>query len=99
MKVRLLAPIHHQGRLHEAGEIIDVPDDWKIPKRARRKSPDKIDYTTDPAIDAQHLPGEFEDVPLAEEVKPEMPSFADDQRPIEPGEEHGKSPSGMADAC
>jgi hypothetical protein len=85
MKVRLHEAIHYQGRVHERGEIIEVPDDWKIPLRAQRKSHDRIDYSTDPPIDANHTVGEFEDVPLAEAVddegKPLKAAAAEQEKP------------------
>ena len=68
-RYRLLADIHHNGQIVEAGSVIEVPDDWKPPMRAVRKSHDTIDYTSDPPIDAQHIPGHIVDEPLAVEVK------------------------------
>jgi hypothetical protein len=64
MRIRLHEPTIINGHRHARGDIVEIPDGSKGPHRAMRKSADKIDYSTDPPIDANHVTGEFEDVPL-----------------------------------
>jgi len=56
------------GRMHEPGEIVILPDGTRGPHRPVRLTPDQIDYSIDPAIDANRIPGKMEDVPLYDEV-------------------------------
>lgn len=68
-KVRLLEAYFHNGHLHKAGETVDLADGEKGPHRAVRKSADRVDYGTSPPIDANRILGEFEDIPLYQEVR------------------------------
>jgi hypothetical protein len=68
-RIRLLSPAFIGNHLYEREEIVGLPDGVKGPHRTVAKSHDRISYGTDPAIDANRLLGEVEDVPLYEEVK------------------------------
>jgi hypothetical protein len=56
------------GRMHMAGETVRLPDGVLGPHRAVRKSADRIDYSIDPAIDANRIPGEMVDEPMYEVI-------------------------------
>ena len=64
MRIRLKERMFFMGRMHQPGEIIDLPDGMKGPHKSERVSHDRIDYNIDPAIDANRMPGELKDVPL-----------------------------------
>lgn len=64
MRIRLKERCFFLGSLYEAGQEIILPEGMKGPMRSVRKSADIVDVTTDPPIDANHKPGQFEDVPL-----------------------------------
>jgi len=68
MRVRLKEACFIDNHRYVRDEIITVPDDWKGPYRSMRKSHDKIDYGTNPPIDANRQVGELIDVPLHEIV-------------------------------
>jgi hypothetical protein len=68
MRIRLRAPCQIAGHVHAAGEIVILPDGVRGPHTTARKSHDRIDYSIDPAIDANRMLGEMEDVPLYDEV-------------------------------
>jgi hypothetical protein len=76
MRIRLKERCHFLGRIYEPGEEVILPDGTKGPHRPRRKSQDKIDYSTNPPIDANRIIGEFEDVPLYDVVEEEPPKEA-----------------------
>ncbi len=69
MKIRLTEPCFFNNHMHQAGEVIDLPDGMRGPHRAERRSHDRIDYQDDPPIDANRMLGRIEDVPLFESVK------------------------------
>lgn len=71
MRIRLKTKMLFQGRIHNAGELVELPDGVKGPHQARQVTHDKIDYGTNPPIDANRILGKIEDVPLYEEVKEE----------------------------
>jgi hypothetical protein len=56
------------GRRYMAGETVRLPEGMMGPHRAVRKSQDRIDYSIDPAIDANRIPGEMVDEPLYEVI-------------------------------
>lgn len=66
MRIRLTERCHMMGRIHVAGEIVELPDGTKGPHKTVRTSVDRIDYGTTQAVDANRLLGEMEDVPLYE---------------------------------
>jgi|HubBroStandDraft_4_1064222.scaffolds.fasta_scaffold640171_2 hypothetical protein len=68
MRIRLKEACQFGGRLCAAGEIVTLPDGVKGPHRAVRKTHDRIDYSTNPPIDANRLLGDVIDVPLYDEV-------------------------------
>lgn len=80
-------------RLHEAafinnhhyqrGDIIELPDGVKGPHRAMRVNQDKIDYGTNPPIDANREVGALEDRPLYDLVD-------EDGKTIEPAKTEAK---------
>lgn len=86
-KIKLTAECIINGRREMPGAIVEIGDKDRGPHRAHRRQPDRIDYGTDPAIDANRNLGEIVDVPLFEEVKEEAdagPSSAgagSDRRP------------------
>ena len=63
MKIRLLAPTQIKGRLHSAGEIVEVPNDFKGPMKAVRAG-----YDTDGKLGSGQTLGQIVDVPLFEKV-------------------------------
>jgi hypothetical protein len=71
-RIRLREVCQFGGRLCAAGEVVLLPDGIKGPHRATRKSQDRIDYRTNPPIDANRILGEIEDVPLYD-VLPDEP--------------------------
>ena len=68
MRIRLKERCFFLGSLYEAGQEVILPEGMKGPMRSVRKSADIVDVTTDPPIDANHKPGQFEDVPLYDVV-------------------------------
>ncbi len=72
MKIRLTEPCFFNNHLHQAGDVIDLPEGVRGPHRAVRKSHDRIDYSEDPPIDANRALGQLDDVPLYEIVKEDV---------------------------
>jgi hypothetical protein len=64
MKIRLHEPFFFQGHLYKRGEVVTLPAGIPGPMRAVRRGADKIDYDPANGIDANHVPGKIEDVPL-----------------------------------
>ncbi len=83
-RIRLHETMFIGGRLYDRGEIVTLPDGAKGPHRAVRISHDKIDYSTDPAIDANREIGKLEDVPLFDVVD-ENGKVVDQPKPDRPG--------------
>jgi hypothetical protein len=69
MRIRVKEKVQFAGKIYEPGEEIILPDGIKGPHRAVRKTLDRIDYSTDPPIDANRQIGELEDVPLYDVVE------------------------------
>jgi hypothetical protein len=67
-RIRLLAPAQIDGQLLPAGSIVTLADGVRGPHRAVHKTHDRIDYGTDPEIDANRIAGEIEDQPLYVEL-------------------------------
>jgi hypothetical protein len=72
MRIRVKERCHFAGKIYEAGDEVILPEGMKGPHRAVRKSMDRIDYSTDPAIDANRAIGDMVDVPLYD-VVPDAP--------------------------
>jgi len=72
-RIRLKEAAFIGNHRYEAGEIVTLADGVKGPHRAMRRSHDKIDYGTNPPIDANRQVGELEDVPLYDVVKEDGP--------------------------
>lgn len=84
MQIRLKERCFIGGRIREVGEIVTLAEGERGPTRAIRKNTDKIDYGTDPPIDANRRLGEVFDVPLFEVVSDkEIPRDVDQQRAAE----------------
>lgn len=69
MRIRLKERCQFLGRLYEPGEELILPDGVRGPHRVVRKSHDRIDYSTDPPIDANRMIGEVVDEPLFDVVE------------------------------
>jgi hypothetical protein len=61
------------GHLHERGATVPLPAGMLGPHRATRVSADRIDYSIDPAIDANRIPGDMVDVPLYDVIEEPLP--------------------------
>ncbi len=68
MRIRLKEKCHFAGKVYQAGEELILPDGIKGPHRPVRKTPDRIDYATDPPIDANRDISTFVDEPLYDVV-------------------------------
>lgn len=68
MRIRLKAPFFFQNHRYEAGDIVDLPEGVPGPHRSRSITHDKIDYGTDPSIDANRILGESVLEPLFDVV-------------------------------
>ena len=68
MRIRIQEKTEILGKWYNPGDIVEVPDGFVGPHRANRITHDRIDYSIDPAIDANRIPGKLEDVPLFDEV-------------------------------
>lgn len=64
-RYRLLADCQLDGALCAAGTVIERPDEWHGPHRARRDSHDRVDVLND----NQRILGKLEDEPLYERVE------------------------------
>lgn len=69
MKIRLKERCFFQGHLHQAGDVITLPDGMRGPHRAVRKGAPAIDYDPGNGLDANHTIGETVDEPLFEEIE------------------------------
>jgi hypothetical protein len=100
MRIRLKETCEFAGRIYQRGEELILPDGMKGPMRAQRKLQDRIDYSTNPPIDANRQLGELEDVPLYDVVEgaksldhtPEQKAEADAQSERKPAKEEPAEP-------
>lgn len=72
-RIRLLTACHIGGKICEAGEIVMLADGDRGPHKAVHRSHDRIDYGTNPPVDANRILGDIIDVPLFEEIEEEEP--------------------------
>lgn len=70
--IRLKERCFIAGRMHMAGETVRLPEGVLGPHKAVRKFPDRIDYSIDPAIDANRIPGQMVDEPLYEVIPDDL---------------------------
>ena len=73
MRIRLKEKVQFAGRVYDRGEEVIIPDGIKGPHRAVRRSHDKIDYSTNPAIDANRDLGKLVDEPLYDVIPDKLP--------------------------
>lgn len=78
VRIRLKETCQFGGRLCEAGRSLSAG--VKGPHRAVRKSHDRIDYGTNPPIDANRILGEIEDVPLYDVLPNEPEGHSKEQQ-------------------
>jgi hypothetical protein len=76
-RVRLHGPCFFNNHLHGPGDVIELPKGVEGPHKSRAVSQDKIDYGTDPSIDANRILGEVALDPLFDVIKHE--EVADDE--------------------
>jgi len=69
-RIRIKDRVFFEGRVREPGEEISLPDGVKGPHRAVSHAEDRIDYGTNPPIDANRRIGDIEDVPLYDVLDP-----------------------------
>lgn len=69
MKIRLKTKAFINNHLHGPGDIVDLPEGVKGPVRMVTIKHEKIDYGTDPSVDANRILPEMREEPLYEEVK------------------------------
>jgi hypothetical protein len=93
MRIRLKTQFFMDGHLYQPGEIVTLPDGVKGPHRMRvssndRTDPsqppphDRIDYGTDPAVDANRLLPGVEEEPLFDVVTDESLQQAERRRDL-----------------
>jgi hypothetical protein len=80
MRIRLKERCQFLGRIYERGEEVILPDGVRGPHRTVQKSMDKIDYGTNPPIDANRIIGDVVDVPLYEEVADQPVDHSKEQK-------------------
>jgi hypothetical protein len=71
MRIRLKAPFFFQNHLYQPGEIVELPEGVEGPHRSKTVSHDKIDYGTNPSIDANRILGDIALEPLFDVVEEE----------------------------
>ena len=92
MRIRLKERCFIGGRLCEPGEVVTLAEGQKGPTRSVRTNSDKIDYGTNPPIDANRRIGEVVDVPLYDVVPDkDVPRNPDDQRDAAEAVQHRES--------
>ena len=80
LRIRLKERCFVHGRVHDVGEIVMLPEGMAGPHRTVHRSVDRIDYRTNPAVDANRLLGETIDVPLYDVMPDEPESHSEAQR-------------------
>jgi len=63
-RIRIKEKVFFEGKVYGPGDILTLPDGIKGPHRAISRNEDRIDYGTNPPIDANRRIGDIEDVPL-----------------------------------
>lgn len=76
MRIRLKATAFIDGHIRHPGDIVTLPAGVKGPVRIVQKSHDRIDYGTNPPVDANRILGQVEEVPLYDEL-PDEPEAHD----------------------
>jgi hypothetical protein len=80
MRIRMKEKCFFAGKIYETGDEVILPEGMKGPHRAVRKTVDKIDYSTDPAIDANRAIGDMVDVPLYDVIPDQPVGHTKDQK-------------------
>jgi len=78
MRIRIKEKVYFAGRIYEPGEEVILPDGVRGPHRAVARGEDRVDYGTNPPIDANRRLGDIVDVPLYDVIsgpaaKPDRP--------------------------
>lgn len=71
MRIRLKVPAYINNHRHDAGDVIDLPEGIEGPHRTKRLTHDRIDYGTNPPVDANRILGELDLEPLFDVVHDE----------------------------
>lgn len=87
-RIRLKVPCFFNNHRHDQGDVIELPKDVAGPHKSRAVSQDKIDYGTDPSIDANRILGEVA-------LDPQFDVIEHDDVEEEKPEGDGDAPAGL----
>lgn len=87
-RIRLKVPCFFNNHRHDQGDVIELPEGIAGPHKSRAVTQDKIDYGTDPSIDANRILGEVALDPLFDVIE-------HDEIKDEKSEGDGDAPAGL----